>query len=81
MGQADNQEGGPSVHAKSIPNLSTERLQRSSEFYHGSIHTPEGLHEWDHPRSHMVETGLKLQAVHHELHLRGVGDGSCPHCV
>lgn len=68
------------IHLKSVPNVPTERLRRAQEFYHGSIHTQDGLHEFDMPRRSLIDTGVKLQAITHELRLRGEPKGDCPTC-
>jgi len=69
------------IHLKGVPNLSTGRLTRAVEFYHGSIHTPEGLQQFDQPRQTLVDTGMKLRATTHELTMRGVSPtNTCKHC-
>jgi len=76
----DPADTNPRVHMKSIPNVSTERLQRALEFGHGAYHTAEGLSEYDAPRRGLVEQGMRLKGVAHELKLRGHTPGDCPHC-
>lgn len=71
---------GPHIHLKGIPHLSTERLERSREFHHGAVHTPEGLSAYDGPRAGLVETGLKIKAISHELEMRGHPASTCPLC-
>jgi len=79
-GRANDAENAPTMKTKGIPHASTDRLNRSVEFYHGSIHTAEGIHEWDAPRANMVERGMKIHAITHELALRGQTPGECPLC-
>lgn len=79
MNAADD-GAGPHVKVRSIPNVSTERLRRAVEFGHGQIHTAEGLHDLDGPRRSMIEQGMRLQALTHELTLRGEAPGDCKHC-
>ena len=71
---------GAPLKNKSIPNVSTGRLNRSLSFYHGAIHTQEGLHRFDDTKRSLVETGMKARAITHELKLRGQESGDCPHC-
>lgn len=58
------------VKTKSIPNVSTERLQDSIGRLHQQVHTPEGLHGWDLPRRSLVEYGMKTLAIREELRRR-----------
>ena len=71
---------GAPLKMKSVPNVPTERLRRSLEFYHGSIHTEQGLHDFDQPRRSLIETGMKARSITHELKLRGENPGECKHC-
>ena len=71
---------GPRVRVRSIPQVPTERLNRSLQFHHGSIHTPEGLREFDGPRRSLIESGMRIRAITHELGLRGEAPGDCKHC-
>ena len=71
---------GPSVKVKSIPQISTPRLERAVEFHHGALHTQEGLHANDSGRRSLIENGMRVRAMTHELRMRGVPDGDCAHC-
>lgn len=56
---------------KSIPNADTDRLLRVRLYLHDMLHTPEGLRHFDQPRRQLVNGGLRIRAISHELHLRG----------
>lgn len=71
---------GAPLKNKSVPNVSTGRLNRSLSFYHGTIHTPDGLHAFDGTKRNLVELGIKTRTIAHELKLRGQQPGDCPHC-
>jgi len=77
---APDDGAGPRVKVKSIPQVSTARLRRSLDFHHGSIHTQEGLSTFDAPRRSLVENGMRVRAITHELGLRGETPGDCKHC-
>ena len=68
------------IHMKGIPNLSTGRLTRAVEFYHGQVHSQQGLRDFDMPRRSLIETGAKIRSTTHELKLRGQAPGDCKHC-
>lgn len=71
---------GPRVRVRSIPQISTPRLQRAVGHFHDMLHTPEGLHEFDNPRRSLIEGGMRVRAITHELSMRGVPAGDCPFC-
>ena len=73
-------QGSSNVKTKSIPNAATGQLQRAQSFIHGTIHTPEGIKEYDGPRRNLMEQGVKNHMITHELHLRGEGLPDCQFC-
>lgn len=64
-------QGGTVRRSKAIPNSPTAHLQRAQFAAHMEIHTPEGIHAFDGPRRNLVERGVKLKLINHELGLRG----------
>lgn len=77
---AQDDGAGPKVKTRSVPSVSTERLKRSMSFYHGMVHTQEGLHSWDDPRRGLIDNGMRLKVIAHELRLRGEEPGDCKFC-
>lgn len=66
---------------RSIPNVSSGRLLRSRLILHDRLHTSAGLHAFDEPRRSLVNDGLRLKAIQHELKLRGYRtDNGCAFC-
>jgi hypothetical protein len=75
-------EGIPgSTHMKlrSIPNVSTPRLERRLEHLHGMLHTT-GLPEFHDTKRSLVEQGVHARSVAHELVLRQKPPGQCRYC-
>jgi len=72
--------GSSKVKMRSVPNVSTPRLERRLEHLHGMIHTTEGLHEWDQSRRSLIEQGIHTRTIAHELALRGLPKGECRYC-
>lgn len=79
-GAAQADQGSSRVKTKSIPNVSTPQLQRARDVIHQSMHTPEGVRDYDGPRRNMMEQGVKSHMITHELHLRGEELPSCQFC-
>jgi hypothetical protein len=73
-------DGLTGLHLRSVPNVSSDRLRRSLSFYHGTFHTAEGLHRFDGPRRTLLDNGVRMKAIAHELKLRGDTPGECSLC-
>jgi hypothetical protein len=82
-GMSEKDEGLPGsskVKLKSVPNVSTPRLERRLEHFHGMLHTDEGLEQWSESKRSLVEQGIHLRTIAHELTLRGQPQGECRYC-
>ena len=79
-GAGAKDQGSSKVKTKSIPNVPTEHLQRARSLIHDSMHTQQGISEYDGPRRNMMEQGVKAHMLTHELHLRGEGLPDCQFC-
>jgi hypothetical protein len=55
---------------KSVPNVSTARLERALEKLTHMTLTPEGLHDHDDTRRSLIELSQKRQVIALELRLR-----------
>lgn len=84
---------GPGVHLqetvmtdaiprfRSIRNVSSSRLLHARLLLHDRLHTVEGLRYFDQPRRSLINDGLRLRAIQHELRLRGYRtDNGCASC-
>lgn len=66
---------------KSIPNVSNARLLTARLTLHDLLHTPEGLHSHEDTRRSLINAGLRLKAIQHELALRGYRtNNGCDRC-
>jgi len=63
-------DGSPNLPLRSIPNVSTQRLRRHEREMAQMLETREGMHKFDNTRRALVEAGMKLKAVRHELAMR-----------
>lgn len=70
----------PHLKMRSIPNVETTRLLWMRLWLHDQLHTTEGLHDHDDTRRALVNGGLRVKAIAHELKLRGLKSNGCRFC-
>lgn len=71
---------GSHIKNRSVPNVATTRLHRELARLHDQTHTVDGLHANDAGRRSLVESGMKIRIITHELRLRGEAPGDCRAC-
>lgn len=73
--------GTTRLKTRSIPHVATARLHRRLAILHDMLHTADGLHAHDAPRRGLIDNGVKVVGIRHELAARGhVLDTGCNFC-